>query len=235
MGLREFFSRFVPGAVLLFLFPPARDLLGIGGNAVELLGFSIAAYLAGSVAAGLGATLDLATDALLRRRAFRRAFAPKLAGRETLAAALRDRLLRTRLGLAVRGDSAPSERDEDGESESRWRRGKRSAEEVKAFWWDHLRLNCPAAIAELDRIEAAQKLFRSLIAVFVFLGMYGWQVEPIRLGPAPLELPAAALFALAAISVPFYVGGRLTFLSVVYRLAAAYSVTAAEPRGRSAS
>jgi hypothetical protein len=205
MGIRDFFSRFVPGAVFLFLFPPANTLIADEDSGLVLLAFAIAAYLAGSVAAGAGGLLDTLTDALLRNRAFRGAFAPNLARREALAISLRDQLLTTRLGVPA---------------------GSKDAESVKSFWWDHLRLNCPAAIAELDRIEAAQKLFRSLIAVFAFLGVYG-AFRTVSLAGQPI--PPAALFAMAVASVPFYVGGRLVFRGAVCRLAAAYSLTAAKP------
>lgn len=204
IGVRDFFTRLVPGALFLLLFPPAGFLVAAGADALGLLTFAIAAYLVGSVAAGAGGALDGAADWAIDRSLFRRLFAPDLTAREGRAEKLRDELLAGARPATAAG--AP--------------------ETPKVFWWDYFRLHCPAAIAELDRIEAAQKLFRSLIAVFVVIGAYGigWEDGSVPIAGSGRSVPAAAFFALALLAIPFYVSGRQAFRSALCRLAMAWSL-----------
>jgi len=201
IGIRDFFAVIIPGATLLFLLPitpVAKQLPKLDGLA--LFGAGIAAYLVGSVASGIGSLLDLAVDPALESEGFRKHLGRKLKARESLARSLRDETLR------MADYPAPDDHPES----------------VKSFWWSYLRLNCPAAIAELDRIEATSKLFRSLVAVFLACAVlyFIWPRLGCRLhiGPGGLVLAAATSFL-------FYASGRFVFLNAVYRLGAAYALS----------
>lgn len=206
ISARDFFAVIVPGAIFLLLLPDrALAQMQIGTSGAELLAFAIAAYLAGSVFSALGSGLDLVVDPLLQCRKFR-AFGlfPKLRRREALADKLRRQL--------IAECPCPISLKEHPES-------------VKAFWWNHLRLNCPAAMVELDRIEATQKLFRSLAPVFGLLAVLAVPSVKESMGAsfsAGVQLDPGLSVLAAGIAAAFYIGGRMFFLSAVYRLGAAF-------------
>lgn len=209
IGIRDFFAVIVPGAIFLFLLP--TDLVRPAVNnltGVVLFGVAIAAYLAGSVASALGSRLDFIVDTTIESRRFRRYFAWRLAAREDLADALRIRFLKeASLPIAV----------------------EQHPESIKSFWWNHLRLSCPSAMTELDRLEATSKLFRSLVAVFSIWAVIYLLSPNLRnmIGAGPTSLVGAAI-----VSIIFYASGRYIFLGAVYQLGAAYAVTRVGENGR---
>jgi hypothetical protein len=197
IGIRDFFAIWVPGAVFLILLalkgPEPLMTQGLG-----LLTFAIAAYVVGSVASGAGTLLDFPVDAVLQSKWFGRTVGKKLSRRKVVASDIQKELLK--------GCPASS--------------AVHSSESAKSFWWDHLRLNCAPAIAELDRIEAAQKLFRSLTIAFTGLALVKASKShfvPLVDRPLYLVIGAIASFLL-------YFAGRWSFRSTLYRLAASYWV-----------
>ena len=202
IGVRDFFAILIPGAVLLMLLLP-RDFLSGRDGSLALVAFTIAAYLCGAVAAALGSALDRIVDPLILSMRLGTRFWPDFAARKTLAEALRDRLVEA----GLEGRELPA-----------------YAETTRSFWWDHLRLSCPEAIAELDRREAYQKLFRALSVVFLLLFLLTF-VPGFAFGPAGIPLveshPGAVFLAASILSFAVYAAGRYTFESALYRLAAA--------------
>lgn len=210
IGIRDFFAILIPGATFLLLRPfafiPESSAMK---EPMTIFGLTIAAYLIGSVASAIGSLLDFVVDPLLNSRCFRSRIGRKLLRRERLANRLRCAVLRQ-----CNPPIAPG----------------RHPETVKEFWWNHLRLNCPAAISELDRIEAIQKLFRSLVTVFAGAAIvFAW---PGGLQPPDPAIGAAHLTVAAAGAAGLYASGRYSFLSSLYRLAAAYCVARCEGPGR---
>jgi hypothetical protein len=193
VGIRDFFALVVPGAIFLVCMPvhPPGHLVPPDPT-LKLFAAAIAAYLVGAIASAVGSRLDRPVDTSLESRWLASRW--RLDERGRLAGMLRDRLL---------GPLTKAERAEYDES-------------VKTFWWSHLRLRCPEAIGELDRIEAMQKLCRSLVPIFTFLAIwYAWRCDPG---------PATASSAAALVSLIFYVFGRAVFLTTVYRYGAAYFI-----------
>jgi hypothetical protein len=97
----------------------------------------------------------------------------------------------------------------------------------RSFWWNYLRLNCPVAIAELDRIEGLQKQFRSLVVVagaaafFALEALVQWHIikgsldKPDRWKVAFAPLWAVLPWVLAAIAFyPPRTGIRLVGVTV---------------------
>lgn len=205
VGIRDFFAVVVPGATLLACAPAgALPAALIPGDAtLKLFAVAIAAYLAGSIASAVGSLLDWPVDKALESDLVRRRW-KELGQREDLAKELQGHLL----GRLTDAERALYE------------------ESPKGFWWNHLRLRCPEAIGELDRIEAAQKLFRSLVPVFVLLAAWSFG-RAGGLGPGIFAAAAAVAFIL-------YVIGRGEFLSAVYRYGAAYFLADREPRAPAA-
>jgi hypothetical protein len=216
IGVRDFFAVLVPGATFLFLLPqPVRAAAGIDGGGTQLVAFAIAAYLAGSVASAIGSALDFIVDPCIdENRSFG---SKKLRARRDLAGDLRAEFIRA-CPCDIAADKHP--------------------ETIKSFWWNHLRLHSPPAMVELDRIEATQKLFRSLVAVFSVLALlaaFGSMVLPASLSGSQFPLPAAAAVSVAVLSAGFYASGRIYFLASVYRFAGAYCIPErgpTEPKGR---
>lgn len=204
VSLRDLFAVFVPGAVLLWLLPSSATQ--VEHDAINVFVLVVAAYLAGSVASGLGALADHLIDrlfALARLDIFKRV--RELRVFEKAANALRDKAL-GRLDALV----APNEL------------GLAGSWSARSFWWTQIRIHCPPGLLELDRIEANQKLFRSLIVVFAVLAL----VERAAGGTAD-RLPGGEIPHLAWVwlglavgsSIP-YVAGRFHFARTVYGLAA---------------
>lgn len=207
LGARDFFAVLIPGAVLLLIIPLPLDQSKLEG--LSLFAFAVAAYLAGSLASAVGGIADYLIDPILKSARYRRSiFGRKLACREKAAEQLRDILLESHAGRTPVLESYS----------------------VKSFWWDRLRLGCPPALLELDRIEARQKLFRSLMAIFLFLMAWSWWPaspgQPPRV-TSPLS-PLAWAF-LSLISALLYASGRAQFLQALYRLAAGYYALLATP------
>lgn len=215
IGLRDFFTILIPGCVLLLLLGQpsfkGQNIQPIGDG---LFGFTVASYLIGSIAAAFGSILDGIVDSALESRSlssfvrwlgslFPRFPASRpLAERVEVAAALRAKMLRAN----------PDDQDLLG------------GEKLKSFWWDLLRLNSPAAIAELDRLEANQKLFRSLVGTFLLLIMFVTAARYADAGKGLESLDRQWLAIAALGSFLFYAGGRLRFLQTLYRFAVAHSI-----------
>ena len=204
VSLRDLFAVFVPGAVLLWLLPSSA--IEIEHNAINILVLVVAAYLAGSVASGVGALADHLIDRLFaftRLDGFKRF--KELRTFEKAANALRDKAL-DRLDALVAPD----------------RLGLAGVWSARSFWWTQIRIHCPPGLLELDRIEAHQKLFRSLIVVFAVLATVEWLFggSADRLpGSAPRHL-AWVWLALAVGSLVPYMAGRFHFARTVYGFAA---------------
>lgn len=203
IGVRDFFAVLVPGAVLLMLLLPAVAT-NTGGGAIRFVGLAIAAYLLGSVADRLGSLLDLPLDPIVRAEWI--PFTKKAHARKREAEKCRQQL--------IDGCGPPVELELAVPLSPRM------------FWWDHLRLSCPAAIQELDRIEGAQKLFRSLTATFLIgaVAIHFGYAETSGWPPAARQRPVAMLLLLAFLSAILYAIGRFAFRAVLFRLAVAYCI-----------
>ncbi|HYI47630.1 MAG TPA: hypothetical protein VEX35_04115 [Allosphingosinicella sp.] len=205
IGIRDFFAILVPGAIVLFILPrPDPQLFGPSLEALDVIALAIVAYLIGSVADKLGAILDLPPDHFLRSKHLP-FFSKRLAARKMEAEECQRQLLK---------DCVPPVPSHEPTNSTR------------VFWWDQLRLDCPAAIQELDRIEAAQKLFRSLTAASFVLAVYEKSVSAPewRLFEGALDHAAWWLLLAGLISAALYVAGRFAFFAAVCRLAVAYTV-----------
>lgn len=234
LGVRDFLSLLVPGIVFLILFPasvlsflsePIRINGGDPDPTLLVLVFLAAALTAGSVLAGLAGMLDRHVDHFIRRRLAKthtiwcpRELAEqidKLGEIERLASALACRINPL---AGASGHQLP------------WT--------PRAFWWNFMRLNCPVATAELDRIEGLQKQFRSLVVVSAAAALFSigasvrWEAlgrsfaNPARLGEAfaPLQAIAPWLLALLALVTGMlcfaaYVGYRVRFARRLFELA----------------
>jgi len=204
LGVRDFFAVLVPGATFLLLLPEkSLAVAGFGRSGLALLGVVIAAYLVGSVASAAGAALDHVVDPLLASRRFRDRFGATLRRRQDLAERLQAEL------LGQCGDPLA---------------GAEGRETVKDFWWTYLRLNSAEAMTELDRIEGTQKLFRSLVAVFLALALIAFPPTAAWMHPslaAGHRFATGHYLAFAAVSAVLYAAARSSFLHALYRLAAA--------------
>lgn len=223
LGVRDFFAVFIPGLVLLMVFPIiGRQLKLRLDQALPGLaeaGFAFAAFLTayalGVLVSGFASRLDGPLDSWLRTRrknAEKADIAVKtrpgwrftrkehsLARAERLAGDLEARIIPAVKGL--KSDDRP------------W--------SVKGFWWTFLRLNCSIAAEQLDAIEGYQKLFRSLIVVApvaaaaaFYESIGGTSQETLLLGFACLA--ATGLFAF------LYASFRIRFTRRLYELAIVY-------------
>jgi hypothetical protein len=221
LGIRDVFSILVPGAALMLLLDIALGVQSYPG-AIAFLAFAIVAYLFGSLAFAVGGFFDDWASSLnrwyLRRRPWTRAgqepsTLERVQYHQDYAAALQKLVV---INAAAMGE--PVEGAKVGHT--------------KGFWWDQLRINCPPAIAELDRLESIQKLFRSLFVVLLAASLI-WAAlalfDPCRSSPiagpsATVRQPLFPLYALPAaiLSFLFYVRSRWRFDAAVYRLAGAF-------------
>ncbi|MXO58605.1 hypothetical protein GRI89_03490 [Altererythrobacter salegens] len=198
IGLRELFAFVVPGAVLLFLLPAAfTDLIEAdahhrlpwaGNNTFFLLFSAFAAYALGAVLSGVGSLFDEVAEKAADLRSLLPGFANSVRegaieaeNLSDLAGKLEQVALRT-LPVQPQGQV--------------WGR--------RAFWWNYMRIHCPQAVAEIDRLEAQQKLFRSLMVAWIVLAV---------LELASRSLPLAATYAVFAIVSFFYYAGLRRTLS----------------------
>ena len=200
IGIRDFFAIWIPGAVFLSLLSsPTFGAVKLEAGGSNILAFAIAAYVLGSVVSVIGALLDYPADLIMRSGWFRDSIGAQLHEREILAAELRQQI--------IAGSSYPF--------------SEPLPMSTRMFWWDHLRLECPIAIAELDRIEAAQKLFRSLTPTF---GGLLFSVLLHILKPDDVVINGTSLAIGMLVSFMLYFGGRWAFRAAVFRLAIAYFV-----------
>ena len=224
LGIRDVFAVLVPGAALLLLLDIADIVRGYP-DGIGFLAFAIVAYLVGSVAFTLGGFVDPVAVEIIRRSLRRRPNAP---GREQSSALGRtrhqERYAKALKGLILASATVAGERIEAPKMGH-----------TKGFWWDQLRLNCPPAIAELDRLESIQKLFRSLFVVLVAAALIHILLtsfdpgahSPVAHPSAVLRQPDFPVYAIptALLCFALYVWARWRFDAAVYRLAAAFMLS----------
>jgi hypothetical protein len=187
LGVRDFFAILIPGAILLlvlqalaplpdplpkWLLEAAARIKGFSGLP-EAFVFAVAAFVAGQIVSSLSTILDWPVDRFERNCGPLLTRYPAL-GRldpglrlwrfRCLATVLKDQATSRLLHPEGQGlDSARSRREILRGDDRLW--------SVKSFWRDYLRLNEPEAIAELDRIESHQKMFRSFGIVALILAL----------------------------------------------------------------
>jgi hypothetical protein len=221
LGIRDVFAVLVPGAALLLLLDVAFEGRNHGAG-IEFLAFAIVAYLVGSVAFAIGSFLD-PLAAKVNAWFFRKVpVARHLVGAATIDEVREEGKTAARLSRQILESAA-------GEG---WRHDRRRLGHAKGFWWNQLRLNSPAAIAELDRLESIQKLFRSLfvillaaILIHAFLLIFDPRAHmPVAGRSASVRGSRFALYSAPAAILSFvlYVRARWRFDATVYRLAAAF-------------
>ena len=224
-GVRDFFTVLVPGATLAFV------LLAFGGfsleeqgtlleitartfgalpDSVQVFGFGVLSYALGQAVSAISGLLDLPIDRMERnlgrlsvRDPLLRRYRPamRLWRYRCLASVLKEQITEQLLGEA--GDEAGERPAKAASRQPLWT--------VKAFWRDYLRLCEPTAIAELDRIESAQKMFRSFgIVLLIALPLVLGRFEPLHYG-----LTAVLLVAFYALFARF----RIEFFYRLYKLA----------------
>lgn len=212
LGIRDLFIFLVPGSLFLLLYDPqqllVKDLSSrVGG--LGLFGFATMAYAIGAIFAAAGSVLDKLVYEPLSKIWFRTEKGRRIVWLEFLAQRFEQLILERSSkfeDFAVRGWNA------------------------RGFWWEQLRLHCPIAISEIDRAESIQKLFRTLVIVFIFNGTLsvfgeggaasgGWS----QLGLAPRSVAFNTICALICLFM--YLKNRVLFASTVYRFAISYSIT----------
>ncbi|HYI47734.1 MAG TPA: hypothetical protein VEX35_04640 [Allosphingosinicella sp.] len=234
LGVRDFFAVLIPGAVLLFVLTAvaaldevAPEWLVAAASAAQkqsaalklsetgnVFVFAIAAYAAGQIVSAASSLLDWPVDwfertcgrwsignPLLRRLDPR----VRLWRFRCLAMELKDEATWALLWPDASRTDRPERRSNcfDDRFNPLW--------SVRSFWRDYLRLNKPDAIAELDRIESAQKMFRSLGVVL--LAMAG------ILAPSLSTLQLAGTALLFLLCYLLFVRFRLAFFYRLYKLA----------------
>jgi hypothetical protein len=150
----------------------------------QLLGFVFAAYALGALLSALGALFDDVAEKVGSAKRF----VPGLRRSAREDAEETDRLA----DLVKRLEEQELAKLPEQPRGKLW--GKR------AFWWNYLRVNCPQAVTEVDRIEAQQKLFRSLMIAWLALAAVSLAYRDFDVG--------AIYAALAVVSFLYYAGLR---------------------------
>lgn len=174
IGLIDFFSVWLPGALLVYLMKDELGLLLLG-HAVPIAGtegwlvFLFASYLVGQFVFLLGALLDERLYDPMRNGTHAGQLDRLAAGQR-----LSSRLVRWIGGGFFDRDDKALRQVLRLKAESLGGAGANSA--VNAFQWSKARLalDHPAAIAEVQRFEADSKFFRSLCAILIV--MIAWQL-----------------------------------------------------------
>jgi hypothetical protein len=216
IGLRDILSLLVPGAILL-LFLPIDVIAWLSGritfgpdNKIDttllLFIFLIAAMATGALLSGLAGQADELVDAFVEKRIKEPADRPlfkNLARRIKSLGRVRER--------AAQAEAELVQRLPGGQPDA-------LAWSTRSFWWNYLRLNCPVAIAELDRAEGLQKQFRSLALVGVLIAGFA----PYSGSPWPQAVIGlvVGLFCLAS-----YVGHRIKFSRRLFELALIFTLS----------
>ncbi|WP_372520084.1 hypothetical protein [Qipengyuania sp.] len=174
-GLQELFSFLIPGAFFLVLMPAevVDFLLGLIGveegdpdleklqgvlpfwpadTTAQAILFAFAAYAVGVFLSGIGSLVDWLPDTNVSIKRF-------------IAQLRKD---------WQEKDDAKIKRyqalEETAEQLKKPYHNKLTAPfRLKSFWWHYLRLKCPTAVTEIDKLEAQQKFFRSLFVAFLIL------------------------------------------------------------------
>lgn len=215
IGIRDFFTVLMPGVALLVLVPIdwtwlIERLPESRPDAVLLLAFLLVAYAAGTLLSGVAGLIDDVIDERLesRRKAFEHSSVQPAFWRFSRAERQAARAERIAHALE-RAVASPLCQLEKGRPWS-----------TKAFWWNYLRLNSPEAIAELNRVEAHQKMFRSFALLAVIMGV----VFGIREQWPEAAYAMAGLVAFTA----FYVRYRIRFMRRLFELAVIQCLPAVE-------
>jgi len=224
ISARDFFAILVPGALLILLLPTARpdwDVLAAlkaalgGDNTLVLFGWFVVAYAIGTALTGVASRMDRYVDPRIARRVRESRATPHDGRADRITKLGRAELLAHELELTVLPGIAHFALDQRPWS-------------TRAFWWNYLRLNCPAAIAELDRIEAQQKQFRSMSvgAMLMALASLWTVVERFFAGWIDLwSLGLVALYLLgASLLIYSYMGFRVRFSRRLFELAIVHAV-----------
>jgi hypothetical protein len=162
LGIRDLFAVLVPGALLLLLVPSdyTARLFGHPIEASETLPggilFLTAAYALGALIGAAAGLLDPLSERIYRpavslwptRRSAAREEREQFENVRSTAKDLERRILKS---TGVNPGNSLLWND-------------------KAFWRNYLRVSSAPAVAELDRVEGQQKLFRALSLVFILVG-----------------------------------------------------------------
>ena len=188
LGVVEFFAVLLPGACLTWLLQPLAPRLAPvlptpGSVAEGWIVFLVLAYLAGHL-------LHAAGSLLLDRWVYGRLYLPRWRPAHVRAA-------RHASGATV-GDLA----DDDAAASTLLGRvllgARPDARGSSVYDWclSTLRVRCPAGAAEVDRVQADSKLFRSLVLVFVVAAAQAGaaQAWPLAAGALALAVFSAARF-----------------------------------------
>lgn len=156
VGIREFLALIVPGSLLLIFWPymaipwiaeHARIDLKVESSLIIFM-FFVCSLGIGGVLNGVGSLIDDKVDDYIEDVSD---------GKRTLPGRLANLQYRI-LGLRKLEVAATEARQQLPKG-----RYDVPAISTRSFWWSYLRLTCPVAIAELDRVEALQKQFRSFV------------------------------------------------------------------------
>jgi NUDIX domain len=192
IGMMEFFTIILPGAVFVLVFMDfmPSQLLGLPDTGWESVGaFLVASYLFGHFAYLIGAMLD-----------------------DVVYDGMRSRSLGKYMTWLSEGHKAPTrtwtwwqqvcmQRDVDIplsvviRIKNRMLGPLHASDAINAFQWTKswLGKNCPDMLADVDRLEADSKFFRSFVVV-LFLIVLKWTVE---IQHWPVVLAAVVLFVLS--------------------------------------
>jgi len=216
LGIRDLLAVLVPGALFLLLIPATSTswLLGYPLELAEDLPnailFLAAAYAVGALIGAAAGFLDPlaeriyrpATSLLPSRGSLAKDVAAQFDSLRSTARGLERRILKD---TGVPTNDTPMWND-------------------KAFWRNYLRISSAAAVGELDRVEAQQKLFRALSLVFLLAAL-------LR-GPEPSSF---AMVVVALLFFALFVTYRRRFNVRLYQSAIAYYCYARQEGGVAAS
>jgi hypothetical protein len=234
IGIRDFLALLVPGCVLLLLWPVPlvswlldRSGLGSTDSTLRIFILLIASLAIGTFLSGLAGLMDYGVDAVLRKKFAKtgqKGLRGWIKGEITSLQLLQSRAQKLELEMnpflkRLKPENRP------------WK--------TRSFWWNYLRLNCAAAIAELDRIEGLQKQFRSFVVVALILAAlafvrpsvivspdkrHPWGLEFVSLhDPWPWLTSLGAILTACACLVA-YANYRATFSRRLFELAIIHAI-----------
>lgn len=222
IGVLDFFSILLPGAVVswaAWIWLGADATMGAflpHGEIALWMAFVLASFAAGHLVFMLASLVDMTVDQF-RKKVLRRTLNAERRARED-SAYLAASALRT-VSLAAEGSDEPAAVRAEAWARNVLRRPGASPTiplPTNTYQWSRamLRLRAPVALAEVLRLEADSKFFRSLFVVFVLLAICSFVHLP---GSERLPLPAVALLFLAALSYWRYAEQRQKGLAEAYR------------------
>jgi hypothetical protein len=222
VGVLDFFSILLPGAVVswvVWIWLGADKTIGDlmpRGEVGLWITFALASFAAGHLVFMLASLIDVTVDGF-RKTVLRKTLKAERRIVEDnayeAASALRN------VSLAAEGSSAPA-----AARAEEWARrvllkpdaSPKIPLPTNTYQWSRavLRTRAPVALAEVLRLEADSKFFRSLVVVFVILAACSLVHLP---GSERLPLPAIVLLILAALSYWRYAEQRQKGLVEAYR------------------